>query len=99
MNRAQMERRSFLKTAAQTLLAAPAVSALGRFAPAQQPAQQPVQAAHPALAAHTAQAGAHVHAAVKAPAKPAVKLNVRDYGATGDGKTKDTLAIQQTIER
>ncbi len=33
------------------------------------------------------------------PAKPAVSLNVRDYGATGDGKTKDTLAIQQTIER
>jgi len=34
-----------------------------------------------------------------APPKPALKLNVRDYGATGDGKTKDTLAIQMTIER
>ena len=32
-------------------------------------------------------------------AKPAVKLNVRDFGATGDGKTKDTAAIQQTIDR
>jgi polygalacturonase len=34
-----------------------------------------------------------------APPTPALKLNVRDFGATGDGKTKDTLAIQQTIER
>ena len=100
MNRAQTGRRSFLKTAAQTLIAAPAVSALGRFAAAQQPAQQPAKPA--AQTAHPAQAGAQATAhkpAAKAPAKPAVKLNVRDNGATGDGKTKDTLAIQQTIER
>jgi polygalacturonase len=42
-----------------------------------------------------------VKKAITAPplAPPRVTLNVRDLGATGDGKTKDTLAIQQTIER
>src|ERR1022692_50313 len=85
MDRVRMERRSFLKAAMQTLLAAPAVSMLGQLAEAQQPAQHP---AHPSI-----------HKTAIAPPKPAVTLNVRDYGATGDGKTKDTLAIQQTIER
>jgi polygalacturonase len=33
------------------------------------------------------------------PPKPGVKLNVRDYGAVGDGKTKDTQALQMSIER
>jgi len=83
MTRLRMERRGFLKAATQTLLAAPAVSALGRFADA----QQVTKPAH------------GMPAKAKAPAKAAVKLNVRDYGATGDGKTKDTLAIQLTIER
>jgi polygalacturonase len=36
---------------------------------------------------------------VATPPSPKVHLNVRDLGATGDGKTKDTLAIQQTLDR
>jgi polygalacturonase len=31
--------------------------------------------------------------------RPTVHLNARDLGATGDGKTKDTLALQQVLDR
>jgi polygalacturonase len=76
-----MERRKFLKAAAQTLIAVPAMSAVNRFAGAQHPAH------------------ATAHPTHKLPAGPTLVLNVRDFGATGDGTTKDTLAIQQAIER
>ena len=39
------------------------------------------------------------HSSIPATPKPTVLLNVRDLGATGDGKTKDTLAIQQALDR
>ncbi|MDP9051829.1 MAG: glycoside hydrolase family 28 protein [Acidobacteriota bacterium] len=78
----QIERRTFLKSAAKTMLAAPALPLLSGLANA-----EPTAPVHPVV---------HKSAA---PPKPAVKLNVRDLGATGDGTTKDTLAIQQTIER
>jgi len=81
-----MERRDFLKKAAQGTLAMPVLALLPSLGEAQEAKKA------------TASAGA-AHRSIVTPAKSTVVLNVRDYGATGDGKTKDTLAIQQTIER
>ena len=101
MNRAQTGRRSFLKTAAQTLHRSTRrhgarAASLSRAATGAAAGEPAAQTPHPAQAG--AQATAHKRAP-KAPARPAVKLNVRDHGAAGDGKAKDTLAMQQTIER
>jgi polygalacturonase len=37
--------------------------------------------------------------ATSPPSKPRLTLNVRDFGATGDGASKDTSALQQSIDR
>ena len=81
----RFERRMFLK---QTAQGAAAVALFPPLTDAQnkKPDQKPATAAHPRTAA-------------AAPPKPALILNVRDFGATGDGQTKDTAAIQQALDR
>src|ERR1039457_3663613 len=86
-DKALLERRDFLKRAAQGTLAAPMLALLPGLGAAQEAKKTPSTGA------------ASAHKPLAAPAKPKVTLNVRDLGATGDGKTKDTLALQQTIER
>ena len=80
----RFERRNFLKKAAQGAAAAAV------FAPLAE-AQNKTTQRQPTSAAHQ-------HTMSATPPKPALTLNVRDFGATGDGQTKDTAAIQQALD-
>ncbi|MGA2889645.1 MAG: glycoside hydrolase family 28 protein [Terracidiphilus sp.] len=83
MKKSFLARRSFLKTAGQSLLAAPALSLLSGIGIAEQSSQSKSAKQNPPVA----------------DSKPKLVLNIRDFGATGDGTTKETAAIQQTIDR
>lgn len=86
MNHPEWARRTFLKRAGQGLASLPLLSTLPAMLEAQTPAKS------------SAKSQSKLHAEPAMP-KPVVKLNVRDFGAVGDGKTKDTLALQQTLDR
>jgi len=58
-----------------------------------------LQASASIAALRLARAQRRARPVAKPPAKPPLSLSVRDFGATGDGKTKDTAAIQRTIDR
>jgi polygalacturonase len=81
-----LARRSFLLKTGRSLLALPALSLLPGIGAAETP-----------QAAKTGPKS--VTGSKPAAARPKIVLNVRDFGATGDGTTRDTAAIQQTIDR
>jgi polygalacturonase len=84
MTTKRLERRNFLKRAAQGAATA-AVFAPLTGAQNKKPQQTPTSAVHQGAATAIAP-------------KPSLTLNVRDFGATGDGQAKDTAAIQQALD-
>jgi polygalacturonase len=78
-----MDRRKFLSGAAQSAIALPLLA----------------DAAHAATHPSKVKPRKITGASPMQPGPHAVHLNVRDFGATGDGKTMDTLALQQTLDR